>query len=1184
MSVVGSRDITPYVLRCILCPLEYSSTPGPSPSPSISNLHSDAESIRSENSNSTARSNASRSQKARKFGRLLGSSAGKGNSVEAVEPPGPRRPPPTGALELAADIREPLGLRVEDVDRLRREVIETFGSEHIAADLMIYLQLLIRDMGILSPTDFHDVDVYQAWKRFEREAVEKLISSTGHGAVSAVVEGPIADLSGEDDALISFAVQSATGLYAKDQNGLSNPYCVITFNGISFVSQTVEKNLNPRWNFNVPLKVKAASDPLLLTIWNRSTDRPRDRRGDAFLGMCTITSGQLRQSRFDQHYNLDKRSNRSHISGQVHVVAERITIDKDKANVWRNALRALHPDPRAAYATLVKKFLSFAVAKYEGDSLLPEGYQKVLDCVASIWRVGLPYRAMIYFDTLTSMFSQAIIPASVLQREAFTKADKLSTNHFVTLSDLDIFRQACAKLSSLLSHQLSTFFNHPLTTQRARELDAIAGMLAAMQANKSLGMADVDVSKVAKKLLTDALEARYHGLHAIAHASRESLDDGLINLVKAVRHELELYHAHLDTALYFGYVHIPDLAAKVFSDRLIPELDRYANAYLASPDLANAFELYHEVQAMRGVYETVDYKLAEKFPTQTWFTPFLREWISVSEKKFIEWMQNGIDVDEFCPSSTTVLYSSSVLDMFTSFQQQVDFVVNLKWPDPDEERAVIFRLAQAVTETLRSYCDIMLHRVGGDFRHFTTSAAASTVPTSGKKKKLKLQFGKFKKTRQINPDEIRIPSKACVRINNMDALPVRFDDFCHRIFPLSPQAPNVSNADPDVPPPLPPKPSPGSILRNTPSLIRLTILHGQRLTATRPYNIQFSLRLRMGKREIGETRSVPQSASAVWNEVFYLSLGAADLNAPLEVCLMHRVPPEKAGESEKLYMFARGTLGLNPAAAEMEIAVDLGGSGKVLVQTKVESDVASLKNRVVSDVERALEKAVNIFAEKVCYDMKDRLKTVSRKHKVSGYKNLITKLNQKDSASSLSSHTFSPTQVSDEEIENDLELLLGYINVNLEVLTESMEHSLALRVVKGVWVKVVNHVEALVVGEVGDEGKDKREWDAKRIGFIRRSIEFLAAFFHSDGEGLPKEELETERFKQLCQLLNMYHTSKKDLQRLYLAQQQSAKTVAGEDVQGGDWILKLIRVKGGKDFVDEIVARRVRWGGEATTM
>ncbi|TPX65599.1 hypothetical protein SpCBS45565_g05071 [Spizellomyces sp. 'palustris'] len=1110
-----------------------------------------------------------------------------GNSVEAVEPPGPRRPPPTGALELAANIREPLGLRFEDVDSIQREVIETFGSEHISADLMIYLQLLIRDVGILSPTDFHDFNVYLAWKRFEREAVEKLISSTGHGAVSAVVEGAVSDLSSEDDALISFAVQSATGLYAKDHNGLSNPYCVIMFNGISYVSHTVEKSLNPRWNFNVPLKVKSASDPLLLTIWNRSTDRPRDRRGDAFLGMCTITSGQLCQSSLDQHYNLDKRSTRSHVSGQVHVVVERITTDKDKPNMWKNALRALPPDPRVVYATLVKKFLDCAVAKYDGDSLLPEGYQRVLDSVAAIWRVGLPYRAMIYFEALTSMFSQAIIPASVLQREAFTKADKLSTNHFVTISDLDIFRQACAILSSLLSHQLSTFFNHPLTTQRARELDAIAGMLAAMQANKALGMADVDVSKVAKKLLTDALEARYHGLHAIAHASQEFLDDGLINLVKAVRHELELYHAHVDTALYFGYVHIPDLAAKVFSDRLIPELDRYANAYLASPDLANAFELYHEVQAMRGVYETVDYKLAEKFSTQTLFTPFLREWVGVSEKKFIEWMQNGIDVDEFCPSSTTVLYSSSVLDMFTSFQQQLDFIVNLKWPDPDEERAVIFRLAQldkAITETLRSYCDIMVHRVGEDFRHFTTSTAASTVSTSGKKKKLKFQFGKGKKTRQINPDEIRIPSKACVRINNMDALPVRFGDFCDRIFPRPQQAPDVPNADPDVPPPLPPKPSPGSILLTTPSLIRLTILHGQRLTATRPYNIQFSLRIRMGKREIGETRSVPQSASAVWNEAFYFSLGATDLITPVEICLMHRVPPEKTGESERLYMFARGTLRLNPAAADMEVAVDLGGSGKVLVQTKIESDVVSLKKRVASDVERGLEKAVNIFAEKVCYDMKDRLKTVSRKHKVSGYKNLITKLNQKDSASSLSSHSISPTQISDDEIENDLELLLGYINVNLEVLTESMEHSLALRVVKGVWVQVVNHVEALVVGEVGDEGKDKREWDAKRIGFIRRSMEFLAAFFHSDGEGLPKEELETERFKQLCQLLNMYHTSKKELQRLYLAQQQSASTVVGENLRGGDWILKLIRVKGGKEFVDEIVAKRVRWGGEATTM
>ncbi|KAI9089606.1 hypothetical protein DFS34DRAFT_597989 [Phlyctochytrium arcticum] len=1172
-----SRKYVAYIaksLDVLVRPLDYARTPNATPSPSYSNFQSETSSIHTTASTSTAKSSGSQ-RKYPKFGKFLGAKSDHVITNSTLNHPPPAPAPPTSqCLAAARSTCTALGISPEELDRITHEALSWLTSQHIIADLKAYRFLLSQDMGFLSPLTIDNDRQYADWKAQEDEELEKII-----GLANIMEEYPHVDSSHSKSDLYRLEVRQASGLYAKDDNGLSNPYCVVSFDGLCYVSDVAQSTLDPQWNLSMLITDLNPTMKIYITVWNRSSARP-ERRSDAFLGAATLDSTSLNSNSVSEiRLDLAKRSSRSHVSGHVLVKVEKLTPGMNDGNQWRESLRFIPPDPRTAYTSILQKLVERDASSNDSMSVLSESSQKLLNGLGSIWRLDAPFRAIVYLDCLTFKYTQGTLSASTLYDVAYRDVDKLTNSDvFIPPPDRQMFQDTSMSLSSLLNHQLEVFFAHPMDPSRGREIKAIASMLDGLQHNKYNNLSNAEFDVNAKRLIQRGITARYHSLHGIAHTAQESRYDGLIRLVQALRLELEAYMDNLDFIL-FGYVHVPDIAAKTFFDFAVSELNGYSRVFVAQPDLGDAFELYTEVKALWVTYERIDFNLAEKFSIQEWFSPFLKEWLTMSERKFIEWTQRAIEMDEF-KHSNDMLISSSVLDIFTSFAQQVNFFKDLQWPDMDDRHSVLTRLLQDIAITIGVYGDTMVQSMPSDFHKFdviSQTAKTATLQNDNRKKlRLKLQVGKSKKLPPIDPSEIRVPSKSCVKINNLAVLSERFNALCGKSLMEQRAEQSPTGEAPN----LPPKPSKHSLYTLARVPIRLTILHGERLTATRPYSIQVSIRVRVNNVDIGETRGIPQSSNAVWNDQFHVLIDESDINSTLELILMHRVPPEKVGDKERSYMFARGAVRVNWPSTHQVQTVDLNGAGSVLFRGDVSADNGNfLMEKVESSANRRINNAIEIFADKLCCDLHDRLKLVSRKYKSSGYKKFLGKLNTRDSPPM--QRPASAIHISDDQIMQDLDTLLAYVNVNLEVLTENMDHPLALRIVKGIWIRAIRVVEGLVVGEVGDDGKEKREWDPRRIQFLRRCLEYLAAFFNSDGEGLPEEALQTPRYRQLCDLLNNYHVPRKDLQRDYMASDHSAGKFGDteDDVFDGDWMLKLIRVKGGKDFVDDIIGRRVRMGG-----
>ncbi|KAI8854208.1 hypothetical protein BC829DRAFT_380610 [Chytridium lagenaria] len=114
-------------------------------------------------------------------------------------------------------------------------------------------------------------------------------------------------------------------------------------------------------------------------------------------------------------------------------------------------------------------------------------------------------------------------------------------------------------------------------------------------------------------------------------------------------------------------------------------------------------------------------------------------------------------------------------------------------------------------------------------------------------------------------------------------------------------------------------------------------------------------------------------------------------------------------------------------------------------------------------------------------------------------------------------------------------------------------------------------VDGEVQVEVGLGLKEKRVWDDMRVDFLKWAVEILKSFLHSDGDGLPMDFLETPTYRSLISTFEHYDLSKRDAISLH----QRTFGIGERNSDPDDaWLLRLIRLKKGHDYVESVLFAR----------
>lgn len=213
----------------------------------------------------------------------------------------------------------------------------------------------------------------------------------------------------------------------------------------------------------------------------------------------------------------------------------------------------------------------------------------------------------------------------------------------------------------------------------------------------------------------------------------------------------------------------------------------------------------------------------------------------------------------------------------------------------------------------------------------------------------------------------------------------------------------------------------------------------------------------------------------------------------------------------------------------------------------------------------------------MCYDLRDRVHPVTLNYKAPS---ALGKIMGKNAPAELSKED-------EEEIEANLTSIFEFLNVNLELLTDHLDESLSLKIVQGVWEKFIKTSELMIVPTLGDDQKDRKPWDDRRLNFFCRYID-AAKYFFSPGEdeGLSREQIEIKPFNQLNLIMKYYQAPKQELQSLYMdmvSKLPSRHTGSPStiDLKSGsgvhtdfDWILKLLKMRGQEQFVTQQLKER----------
>ncbi|PIG80299.1 C2 domain protein [Aspergillus arachidicola] len=465
---------------------------------------------------------------------------------------------------------------------------------------------------------------------------------------------------------------------------------------------------------------------------------------------------------------------------------------------------------------------------------------------------------------------------------------------------------------------------------------------------------------------------------------------------------------------------------------------------------------------------------------------FVWRWIRMTEEKIAEWVEQAVRQDVFAvraDDSTDLMipedhrHSVSVIDIFRSFNQVVEQMIQLGWDDDFQYAKFMTALSKSISNGLAKYCESLEQMFAREMDRLSPDQEAALNQTAQEKL---MQIAKEAWASKEKIEPFQFFPESLVKLNNVEYALTQLDKLEREI--------NVDGCADVIAKHAPPQMQ--KMRRSTTYVFTIKVVEAEDLKAcdmnggSDPYVVLTD----EYQKRIAKTRIIYNNLNPRWDDSVDITT-----QGPLNI-IATIWDWDAVGDHDYV---GRTSIKLDPLHFSdflpKEYWLDLDTQGRLLLRVSMEGerdDIQFYFGKAFRTLKRTERDMTRKITEKPLFVTSNPEILLSRGLSISSVSNFLSRNKAQATA----------TGPSNADVENALTPLFDYFNDNFAIMNKTLTSEAMKMVMARLWKEVLSTIECLLVPPLSDKPSHQKPLTMQEVDIVSRWLVLLLNFFHAIDE------------------------------------------------------------------------------------